>query len=388
MEKKEANNKPNETSEQDTESLQENKTVRATSGVATAFIFLAIVFSLAAGGVTFLLFQKLEKTRAEFSQQQENTRNNLSQLAIKVSGDINAQLNTLADKMARVTSEQQQFQSQVSQQQQTTDTLAKKMAISNQQMLQSIDVLFKQKGRERIGWVLAEVEYLLIIANHSLKLQNDAHTAIAALEGADSRLLDTGDPGTIEIRTRIREEIQSLKSLQQPDLVGMAAKLGSVIKVVPKLPIKFTQVNTKKKIDALIEKKASHDARDLEQASKDFLHELRGLVVFRKMDESPKPLMTPEQEFFLQQNLQLKLETARRSLLLGQAGLYRDSLNEAIQWLEQFFDAEIALVQQTIAELKALQGMNISSDLPDISSSIKILRAYQNELEKQQEVKQ
>lgn len=388
MEKNEANKRANEMSEQQKESSEEKKTAKATSGAATAFIFLAVVFSLAAGGITFLLFQKLEKTRAEFAQQQENTRNNLSQLSIKVSGDINGQLNTLADKMSRVVSDQQRFQNQVSQQQQATEALTKKMTISNQQMLQSIDVLFKQKGRERIGWVLAEVEYLLIIANHSLQLQNDAHTAIAALEGADSRLLDTGDPGTIEIRTRIREEIQSLKSLQQPDIVGMAVRLGSVIKGVSELPIKYTQVNTKKKIDALIEKKASHDAKDLEQASKDFLHELRGLVVFRKMNESPKPLMTPEQQFFLQQNLQLKLETARRSLLLGQQGLYNESLDEAIQWLEQFFDVEIPQVTQTIAELKALQSQSISTDMPDISSSIKVLRSYQKELEKQQEVKQ
>lgn len=388
MEKNEANQKSHEKTEQGNDDSGENKAVKKTSGTSSAFIFLALVLSLAAAGVTYLLFQKLEQTRSEFALQQENTRNNLSQLSIRVSGDIAGQLNNLMDKMTRVSTDQQQFQSQVSQQQQATDTLAKKMTVSNEQMLRSIDVLFKQKGRERIGWILAEVEYLLITANHSLKLQNDVHTAIAALEGADARLLDTGDPGTIEIRTRIREEIQSLKSLQQPDLVGMAARLGSVIKSIGKLPIKYTQVNTKKKIDALIEKKASHDAKDLEQVSKEFLHELRGLVVFRKMDESPKPLMTPEQEFFLQQNLQLKLETARRALLMGQQALFHDSLSEAIQWLEQFFDVEIAQVEQTIVELKALLGMTISSDVPDISASIKILRRYQDELEKQQEAKQ
>ena len=383
MEKNKAIKESNQAIEQDNK--EEAKTGKANSGAAAAFIFLAVVFSLTAGGATFLLSQSLEKTRSELTQQLEKTRGNLSDITIKINGDINAQLSTLTDKIGRITSEQQQFQNLVSSQQSATETLSKTLEVSNQQMLQSIDVLFKQKGRERIGWVLAEVEYLLLIANHSLHLQNDVQTAIAALEAADSRLLDTGDPGTIESRTKIRDEIQSLKALQQPDVVGMAARLSSVIKSVSALPIKYTQLNTKDKIDALIEKKASHDASDLEQAGKDFLRELRGLVVFRQMDEVPKALMTPDQQFFLQQNLQLKLETARRALLMGQQALFADSLNEAAQWLQDFFDLDVPQVRQAIEELKTLQGMSLTTNMPDVSGSIKVLRSYHNELEKQQE---
>lgn len=381
--KNKADKKPEEAIE------QEDKVtiVKSTSGAASAFIFLAVIFSLAAGGAAFLLFQSLEKTRAEFSQKLEKNRGDVSDVAIKVSGDISGRLSSISDQMGRITSDQQQFQSQVSDQQQITEALSKKMAISNQQMLQSIDVLFKQKGRERIGWVLAEVEYLLLIANHSLQLQNDVATAIAALEAADSRLLDTGDPGTITSRTKIRDEIQQLKALQQPDVVGMAARLASVIKMIPSLPIVYAQVNTKEKIADLIDKKASHDSADLEQAGKDFLHELRGLVVFRKLDKSPKALMTPEQQFFLQQNLQLKLESARRLLLSGQKSLFEASLIEAVQWLQKFFDLQNLQVKLTIEELQSLQKMTITSNMPDISNSIKVLRSYQNELEKQQEVK-
>lgn len=385
MGKDKVNKEPNKAVEQG--NAHKVKTKKATSGTAAAFIFLAVVFSLAAGGVTFLLSQSLEKTRSELTQQLETTRANLSDVTIRLNGDIRGQLTTLDDKMERITADQQQFQSQVSNQQQATDKLSKTLKVSNQQMLQSIDVLFKQKGRERIGWVLAEVEYLLLIANHSLQLQHDVATAIAALEAADSRLLDTGDPGAIESRSKIRDEIQILKALKQPDIVGMAARLGSVIKAASSLPVKYTQLNTKDKINAMIEKKASHDAGDMEKAAKDFLHELRGLVVLRQLDEAPKALMTPQQQFFLQQNLQLKLETARRSLLMGQQALFAQSIDESAQWLQEFFDREVPQVEQTIEELNILQSMVISSTMPDISGSIKVLRAYQNELEKQQEVK-
>lgn len=391
-------NKVNKTPEQSIEQAGSNKkgtdkkstdkvsTAHTTSGAASAFIFLAVVFSLAAGAVTFLLFQSLEKTRAEFSQKLEKNRADVADVTVKVSGDISGRLTTISDKMARITSEQQQFQSQVSGQQQTTEALAKKMTLSNQQMLQSIEVLYKQKGRERIGWVLAEVEYLLLIANHSLQLQNNTATAIAALQAADSRLLDTGDPGSIETRTIINDEIQQLKALQQPDIVGMAAQLASIIKMLPDLPVQYTQVNSKKKIADLVAKKASHDAADLQQAGKDFLHELRGLIVFRKLEQTPMALMTPHQQFFLQQNLQLKLETARQALVSGKKSLFSSSLGEAVQWMKDFFDMESSQVKHTIEELQGLQNMTISSNLPDISGSIKVLRAYQRELETQQEV--
>jgi len=372
----------------DDEQKDNKNTVTATSGAAAAFIFLAVVFSLLAGGAAFLLFQRVEQTRNDFVHQQDKINADVAEIAIKVDGNISGRLSTISDRMSRISADQQQFQQQVSVQQKTTEALAKKMAISNQQMLQSIDVLFKQKGRERIGWVLAEVEYLLLIANHSLRLQHDVATAIAALEAADARLLDTGDPGTIDSRTQIHDEIQNLKALQQPDVVGMAARLASIIKMLPSLPVLFTQVNTKQKIADLVDKKASHDSVDLQQAGREFLHELRSLVVFHKLEKSPKALMTPAQQFFLQQNLQLKLETARRSLLLGQKTLYADSIHEAIQWLEDFFDLQNSAVKHTIEELQGLAKMTISSDFPDISGSIKTLRAYQKILEQQQEVKQ
>ncbi len=365
----------------------QKKTSSGTSGAAAAFIFLAIILSLSATGGSFLLFQTLEKNRAEFSQQMEHTRNELSAVSIKVNGSVNSQLGTVTKTLSSITAEQQQFQQTATAQQQTTEALAKKLSISNQQMLQSIDVLFKQKGRERIGWVLAEVDYLLLIANHSLQLEKNVATAIAALEAADSRLLDTGDPGTIKARTQINDEIQQLKALKQPDIVCMAARLGSVIKNTPTLPILFTQMNTKKKIADLVDKKASHDSADLEQAGKDFLHELRNLVVFRELEESPKALMTPKEQFFLQQNLQLKLETARRALLLGQRQLFSDSLGEAITWLKEFFDPSSTQVQHSIEELSQLQGKTITSEMPNIAHSLKLVRAYQHELEQQQEVK-
>ncbi|WP_198262463.1 uroporphyrinogen-III C-methyltransferase [sulfur-oxidizing endosymbiont of Gigantopelta aegis] len=367
------------------EEQAEHSQQKNASSMGTAFIFLALIFSLSAGGASFLLFQSMEKNRADLAQQLANTRDQLTAVSIKVDGEVSGQITSLTDKIGRVTSTQQQFQTQVANQQQATSKLSKTLAVSNQQMLQSIDVLFKQKGRERIGWVLSEVEYLLLIANHSLQLQQDVATAIAALEAADSRLLDTGDPGTIESRTKIRDEIQSLKALQQPDVVGMAARLSSVIKANANLPIKYTQVNSKEKIAALKEKQASHDAADLQQAGREFLHELRSLVALRQLGEKPKALMTPKEQFFLQQNLQLKLETARRSLLMGQQDLFIDSTKEAVQWLETFFDLETPQVKQAVAELKALQGMTISSTMPDISGSIKVLRSYQKELEKQQE---
>lgn len=383
MEKKTRNEGTTQVIEHEKRDSAVNNKIRT---VAMAFIILALVFSLGAIGITFLLFQNMDQTRLEFTQKLESERNHLSQVDIKVNGDISGQLNSITEKMARMKTEQQQFQEQVQQQQDTTGDLSKQLSISNQQMLQSIEVLFKQKGRERIGWVLEEVEYLLLIANHSLQLQGDVPIAIAALEAADSRLLDTGDPGTIAARTQIGEEIQTLKALQQADVVGIAARLSSVIKMLPELPIKYTQINTKEKIAALIEKKASHDAKNLQQASKDFLHELRSLVVLRKMNETPKPLMSPDEKFFLQQNMQLKLETARAALLAGKQTIFSQTLNEAALWLERFFDVEVTQAAQILEELKSLEKMNISTKLPDISASINVLRVYQKELETQQEV--
>lgn len=363
--------------------------VKAESVITKTFIVIAIVLSLVAAGVSLLLYQQLRHTRSE-----------LAQLDILSNGKVKGEITSLTGQMAQITAQQKAFQTQLMIEQENfhssarqrraeTEAMSKKLEISNQQLLQSMEVLFKQKGRENIGWVLSEVEYLLLVANHSLQLQGDVKTAITALQLADDRLLNSGDPGTIDIRTQINEEIEQLKAVEQTDIVQLAGKLSGNIKMIKQLPVKYTPIVTEEKIEQIVESSTEHNAGNFEQASKDFLIELKKLVVLRQRNKPAQPMITPKEEFFLQQNLQLKLETARYALFLskpvsGKQALYSNSLQEAINWLETYYDTSVSQVSLMLAGLRRLLAINIATPVPaNISHSINLLRIYQKEIGQQ-----
>jgi len=73
------------------------------------------------------------------------------------------------------------------------------------------------------------------LANHRLILEKDINTAITALEAADERLKEVADPGLLESRQVLLEQIQSLRAIEQPDITGMALQISALKKEVPAL---------------------------------------------------------------------------------------------------------------------------------------------------------
>jgi len=108
--------------------------------------------------------------------------------------------------------------------------------------------------------------------------------------------------------------------------------------------------------------------------------DIKGLVTVRRRDEPVQPLLPPEQRFYLQQNLVLKLETARLALLQREATVYRTALDEAERWTREYFNTGTAPGEAFLQGLARLQQTQIAPDLPDIGGSLRVLRRTVREL--------
>ncbi len=361
--------------------VPEYKAVNAISGLTKIIILITLILSLIAVGISYLLYQQVRHNQTELSQLNDPLSGKITGKISSISDRLNLLTNEQKAFQAQLMTEQENFQSRARQQRTETEAMSRKLEISNQQLLQSMQVLFKHKGREHISWVLAEAEYLLLIANHSLQLQADIKTAVTALQLADERLLDTGDPGVIEIRSQIHEEIEQLKAVQHKDLVPLVGKLTASINRVNQLPVNFTQFEAGEKAEKITEKPLSNDVGNLQRAGQELLKELQSLVILRQTNKPAQPMITPKEQFFLQQNLQLKLEMARYALLADKPQLYAESLQAAIDWLETYFDQHASEVSLMTEGLRSLLETDITPIvLPHISHSISLLRAYEKEL--------
>ena len=246
---------------------------------------------------------------------------------------------------------------------------------SRQQTLQAaVDALNRLAGTSRHGWLLAEAKYLLSVANQRLLLERDVPTAVAALSTADRRLRATGDPGLLPVRKKIASEIEALKAVPRPDVTGMALRLEALASRVDMLPLASAQPRVMTASADGQGAGASPAPHGWRQALEAVWSGLRRLVVVRRTNHPPAPMLAPSQQYFLYQNLMLKLETARLALLNGDAPVFRDSLSTAGRWIDTYFDTRDAAVAGALKQLQQMAAVNIHPALPDISASLRLLR--------------
>ena len=234
----------------------------------------------------------------------------------------------------------------------------------------AMEVVATKLGRTSNEWRLAEVEYLLSIANYRLTLTHDRVTAIAIFENADQRIKELGDPAFLKIRKSIKEELISLHAVKEPDLAGMALSLGTLVAEVERLPL----VDKERVAVATgqIKDQAPESWQDIPAA---VWKDIKSLVVVRRHQQPTEPLLPPAESWFLVQNLRLKLEQARLSLLHRDTVLFRQNLKEANTWISTFFNEESPGVINALKETSALAKIELQPIIPDVSGSLRQLRS-------------
>ena len=231
----------------------------------------------------------------------------------------------------------------------------------------------------RNTWLLAEAEYYMQIANAQLQLAGNPHLATLALGMADERIVQLSDPALTEVRQAIADELAALEVMDKPDIQGITLTLSSLARVVDSLPLR-----------QLAEAKADENAEidpdlsGVDRAWASVKGAVSGLVKVTGPDQTAIPLLTPDAVYFLRTNLTLQLQAARLALLRGEQAVFRQSLDDAAAWLEQYFDAESAQVGSALETIDEIRGGMLAVTTPDISQSLRLLRQYKTLAEPRQ----
>lgn len=279
-----------------------------------------------------------------------------------------ARTDALATQQSQLQAENAQLKIQLDE---GLQTLSKQQA----DLATDIETLRARNVHLRKDWLINEAEYLLQLANYRLLFERDIKTAIVALDTADLRLRETGDPGLIAVRKTIADAIQALKAVPQADLAGLSLTMSAISGDVNNLPLSTPDPQSK----AHEQQTGMGETRKVTKWSElaaAIWHDLKGLIVIRDHTQPVEPLIAPEQRFFLTENLRLQVEQARLAMLSGHAAVYKERLATAIKWVERYFDQDAANTQATLATLKQLQAGDIAPALPDISKPYLLLEDY------------
>ncbi|MFO7592612.1 MAG: uroporphyrinogen-III C-methyltransferase [Pseudomonadota bacterium] len=226
-------------------------------------------------------------------------------------------------------------------------------------------------GQDHFGWMVAEVDYLLRIAEHRLSLEHDRETAIAALRTARNRLEMQDRSVFADVIQQIDDDINAIDAIEAPNRNLLANRIAELLERAERLPLSSRASTTPQTDDAPSTTAADDNQKTFWQK---ILHDLRGLVTIRRESEVKRPVLAPQPRYFLRQNLQLKLESARLALLNGNTRAWRTTLNEAADWLSRYYDVDNEQVNGTITALEQLSAVELNPPLPTLDATRTLLQ--------------
>ena len=265
--------------------------------------------------------------------------------------------------------------------------------LENQSQQMALEQLYQDLSKSRDEWALSEVEQVLSTASQQLQLAGNVQGALIALQNADRSLARSDKPQFIIVRRAIAADLEKLKATPSVDLAGVALRLDSVIAQVDKLPLLSGE---KPLLPAapLREQRGAQAAAGASAASnaplgmgarmlatwrnwsEEMWDDVRQLIRVRSVDTPEALMLSPDQNYFVRENLKLRLMNARLALLSRDETTFAGDLNAAQETLAKYFDTRARSTQQAQAALRQVQANNLAIEMPTLADSLNAVRNY------------
>jgi uncharacterized protein HemX len=342
---------------------------RSRSGFWFGIIILLLVLTLAGGG--FFLLQQLRDKQQDIGGNVNKSDQRTIELTKQITGyqsQISALQTQIASVDTEITGKDKHFNNKLAD---FSKLHQEKMDNAIEKLTNSVAQVQRQLGKTRGDWLIADAEYLLSIANQRLLLVGDVNTTKEALIAADQRLRESGDAAVYKIRGQIAKEISQLKNVQAPDIVGIYSTIQLLAENVDKLTTFLPHEN--KEITPAEPQQEVNKEEQNQGIVDSAMAELEKYVTIRHTEQPILSVITPEQARFMKEELKVKLEMVKLALVQQNDALFKSSIGDAKQWLDQHF-AKNKNSKNFAKELDTLNGTPIRGQFPDISQSLKMLR--------------
>jgi len=227
-------------------------------------------------------------------------------------------------------------------------------------------------GSDAKTWLLAQADFLVKLAGRKLWSDQDATTAAALLKSADASLADMNDPSLIAARRAITDDIASLSAVEQVDYDGIILKLNQLSNQVDNLRLadKDPDGSPMDSDDSELSSSISEWRINLQKSWQNFMD---SFITIRRRDDTAVPLLAPNQDIYLRENIRSRLLVAAQAVPRHQEETYRQALENVSTWVRAYYDTDDATTKAFLDEVDQLSQQNISMDVPETLQSQAIL---------------
>ena len=233
----------------------------------------------------------------------------------------------------------------------------------------ALETLYRELTPSRDELALTEVEQILALAGQQLTLAGNVQAALAAVQLADGKLARMERPQLVPLRRALARDMDALKAVPYVDVAGISLKLDQALRSVDDLPL----ARDERLPPAQAPRVDAQESAWL-RFVRDAWADLRSVVRIEVSDRPAAPLLAPQDNFFLRENLRLRLLAARLALLSRDERSFRADLTAAREWIERYFDTRQKPVQAAAATLAQLSSTPMAAEIPDLSRSLDAVR--------------
>lgn len=332
---------------------QPENTGKENGGNKTSLVLSAVAIAIAlAAGVGLFGLNKQQVSRqnetstaladrvAELQKAQESQKNELE-------GIIKQQADQLAD------AKHQQ------------ETLAKQL----EDVQQKVAVI---SGSDAKTWLLAQADFLVKSAGRKLWSDRDVTTAAALLKSADASLADMNDPSLISARRAITDDIASLSAVSQVDYDGIILKVNQLANQIDNLRLADNN-DDDSPMDSDSEELSSSIGEWRVNLQKSWQSFMDSFITIRRRDETAVPLLAPNQDIYLRENIRSRLLVAAQAVPRHQEETYKQALDNVSTWVRAYYDTEDATTRAFLEDVDKLSQQSITMNVPENLQSQAIL---------------
>ena len=235
----------------------------------------------------------------------------------------------------------------------------------------ALEALYRDLAPSRDEIAISEIEQVLLVASQQLQLAGNVSSALTALQLADTKLQRLDRPQFVPLRRALSRDMDRLKAVPYVDVVGMSLKLDQALAAVDTLPLAMDERLPPPAPDAAA---MPVEVPAWRRLLRDIWDDLKQLVRIESSDRPAAPLVPAAQQYYLRENLKLRLLTARIALLARNDASFAADLTAVDAWIKQYFDTRAKPVQMLQATIKQLAATPLPGETPDLSRSLEALR--------------
>jgi len=238
-----------------------------------------------------------------------------------------------------------------------------------------IEELIQSLSRSRDENLLVDMESAVALAQQQAQLTGSVEPMVLALQAVDARLTRAAQPRLARVQRAVAKDLARIKSMTLSDTPALLVKLDELALLIDDIPLANAAPLPPVQPEPVARSPAQVVVQWGERVLQAVHAEVKDLVRVSRINDPQAALLSPEQSFFVRENLKLRVLNARLGLLARQVDAVRSDLKLTASTIGRYFDPGARKTQTALALIKQMQTEFSAFEQPRVDETLAALSA-------------